>query len=780
MDLAVKFEDFDSSEQFTVQEMDKYDLILGMPWLEKHEPRIDWRGKAIGASRPTVSDRALVSHVPTSVRNWAARKGRQDAVASKEYLGVVDVLDDSTEVVQAGAAPDRAQQSCAGSPRSPPESRPVDETSKVAVPGSACQVGNQGPQTVAQTLTEEEDAERASCVGNSVPHGAVSAPDVAIEISHDVGNEVPRHGRRRRHRRHRKSSLNNIQTGVAPSDSESRVWAPLTRPVEECYHVFDGMTGRPDKAAGIHLEPLPEVSELLNLEEMAVDDFLADLKAGEIAEAMLLKPETTPEELNSSSVLDEDVLKEMKKRREARLGSEVLKNPKDPVYPLVKEFADVVSKDPPSQLPPDRGVRHEIELVPGTKYCVTRQWPLPREQCEVIDAFFAAKAKAGMVRESKSPHSTPTFCVRKPNGKWRLVHAYNKLNNATVPAQTPIPRKDVLLNNMAGCELYNALDLVDGYYQILMREKCDIPLPAVSTPSGMFWEWLVMPRGLSNAPATFNRLVTQLFRLYANIDKCVFASPEIKVLGCFVSNVGVRADPEKVKAVVAWPTPRSQKDLRKWLGLANYLHKYSAGYAGLARPLSELLKKDSDWRWERQHQDAFERIKASLQQAPVLALPGEAKPFSVVCDASDYAIGCALLQNDADGHERVISFQSRQLKAAERNYPVHDMELLAMKYALVKFRVHLLDSRPFVIYTDHASLRTATTSPHLSQRMCPSSRSTTSASSSSQASLTCLPMRCLAGQTMSWPTSPVSRQIFTIGYAWRIGTTSHSRLSRDS
>ncbi|KAG3033766.1 hypothetical protein PC121_g24330 [Phytophthora cactorum] len=176
---------------------------------------------------------------------------------------------------------------------------------------------------------------------------------------------------------------------------------------------------------------------------MAVDDFLADLKAGEIAEVVLLKPETTPEELNFSSVLDEDVLEDMKKRRETRLGSEVLKNPKDPVYPLVKEFADVVSKDPPSQLPPDRGARHEIDL------------------CEVIDAFFAAKAKAGMVRASKSPHSTPTFCVRKPNGKWRLVHAFNKLNNVTVPTQTPIPRKDVLLNNIAGFELYSALDLVD-------------------------------------------------------------------------------------------------------------------------------------------------------------------------------------------------------------------------------------------------------------------------------------------------------------------------------
>ena len=124
-----------------------------------------------------------------------------------------------------------------------------------------------------------------------------------------------------------------------------------------------------------------------------------------------------------------------------------------------------------------------------------------------------------MVWESKSPHSTPTFCVKKPSGKWRIEHAYNKLNAATIPAQTPIPRKDVLQNNMVECTLYYALDLFDGYYQLLMRAR-DIPLTAVSTPSGMLWEWLVMPQGLSNAPATFNRLVTQLFRPhrgYANV-----------------------------------------------------------------------------------------------------------------------------------------------------------------------------------------------------------------------------------------------------------------------
>ena len=95
-----------------------------------------------------------------------------------------------------------------------------------------------------------------------------------------------------------------------------------------------------------------------------------------------------------------------------------------------------------------------------------------------------------MVRESKSLHSSPTFCVKKPNGKWRIVHAYNKPNAATLPAQTSIPRKDVLQNNMIGCTMYNALDLVDGYYQLLMRAS-DVALTAVSTPSGMLWGgWL--------------------------------------------------------------------------------------------------------------------------------------------------------------------------------------------------------------------------------------------------------------------------------------------------
>jgi hypothetical protein len=426
--------------------------------------------------------------------------------------------------------------------------------------------------------------------------------------------------------------------------------------------VVDAITGERKMQL---LTPTPTLSELLELEELSYVEFLEALKAGELEDLVLLRREYESVDLNSSSVMDPDVVEEERvSKRQRRYGAAILKDPSDPYYPLLKEFSDVVSEDPPSVLPPDRGVRHEIDLEPGTKYCTTRQWPLPKEQVDVIDAFFAAKHAAGMVRESKSPHSSPTFCVRKPNGKWRMVHAFNKLNAATIPASTPIPRKDVLQNTMAGYTVFSALDMVDGYSQLLMRES-DIPLTTVSTPSGMLWEWLVMPQGLSNTPATFNRLVTQLFRplrhfaqtyfddifvhshaeagktdvemhlahlrevlmcmrenrLYANINKCIFGAEEIPFLGCFFGKDGVRADPEKIEAISQWPVPTSQRDLHKWLGLANYLHKYSENYAELTWPLTNLLKNDADWSWIAEAQRAFEAIKQSLQSAPILALP---------------------------------------------------------------------------------------------------------------------------------------------------------------
>ncbi|GMF31094.1 unnamed protein product [Phytophthora fragariaefolia] len=185
---------------------------------------------------------------------------------------------------------------------------------------------------------------------------------------------------------------------------------------------------------------------------------------------------------------------------------------------------------------------------------------------------------------------------------------------------------------------------------------------------------------------------------------------------CWVTTSARMASaPEKISAIRSWPTPKNQTELRQWLGLAKYLHKYTKYYAGLIQPMASLLKKDVAWDWRPEHQDAFEAVKKSLASAPVFMLADTPRPFHVVCDASDFAIGCALMQFDVEVRERIVSYQSRQMKPAERNYPVHDKELLALRYALIKFRVYLLGGQTFAVYTNHASLRTAMKSPHLAQ-----------------------------------------------------------------
>ncbi|KAG2759735.1 hypothetical protein PC129_g23404 [Phytophthora cactorum] len=215
----------------------------------------------------------------------------------------------------------------------------------------------------------------------------------------------------------------------------------------------------------------------------------------------------------------------------------------------------------------------------------------------------------------------------------------------------------------------------------------------------MLWEWLVMPQGLKNAPA--NRMMSHVLRLlryfapiyfddiffhcraeeglsavdihlrylrqvfqvmrenkmYANLKKCIFCAPVIPVLGCYVSKSGVRA--EKITSICSWPTPKNPTQLHQWLGLANYLHKYTKNYARLIQSLSSLLKKDATWSWRPGHQVAFDSVKKRLSEAPILILRDNLKPFHVVCDASDFAIGCALIQFDNEGHERVVSYQPR-------------------------------------------------------------------------------------------------------------------------
>ena len=158
-------------------------------------------------------------------------------------------------------------------------------------------------------------------------------------------------------------------------------------------------------------------------------------------------------------------------------------------------------------------------------------------------------------------------------------------------------------------------------------------------------------------------------QLYVNLHKCVIGVPEIHVLGCIVGKHGVRADSEKVKDIKEWQVPRHVKDLRQFLGLANYLNIYIKNYAKRTKPMSDLLKKDAECTWSEAQVDAFNLVKQSLVEALVLALPDADKPFSVVGDASNFAIGSVLMQKDDDGIDRFISYLSRLLRAAGAELP---------------------------------------------------------------------------------------------------------------
>ncbi|KAG3253665.1 hypothetical protein PI124_g1761 [Phytophthora idaei] len=332
-----------------------------------------------------------------------------------------------------------------------------------------------------------------------------------------------------------------------------------------------------------------------------------------------------------------------------------------PFYDVLREHKDVLPDEIPAEFPQDKGIQHGIDLVPGTKYCVTRQWPLPRDQ---------------------SPHNAPTFCVKKPQGGWRIVHAYNKLNDATIPAQTTIPRKDVIIDSMAKSTIYSALDLRDGFYQILMREhskRCVTHLlRSVRDFAPNYLEDVFHSRAVKMHLGMLLGLMRKHKR-YANLKKCIFGASEIPILGCLV-----------------------------------WKNDYVENYAGKVRPLSQLLKKEAEWKWTAECQQAFDAVKQGFTEAPIVVVAGQDRPFHVVCDASNFAVGCALMQPDHEDRDAVVYYQSRQLKPAERNYPVYDKELLAMKYALA---VNLLGSGPFVVYTDNASLRTAVKSPRVPQWM---------------------------------------------------------------
>lgn len=410
--------------------------------------------------------------------------------------------------------------------------------------------------------------------------------------------------------------------------------------------------------------------------------------------------------------------------------------------------------EPPSGPPPDRPVKHTIPLEPNAKIPAQKLYRLSFAETAELKTQLADLLKKKWIRPSTSPFGAPVLFVPKANNRGlRLCVDYRGLNDITTKDRYGMPRIDDLLDQLSRAKVMSKLDLHCGFHQVGVDEL-DIHKTAFRTKFGHY-EFMVMPFGLTSAPATFQRLMNQILQpllfegvlvylddiliysetmeehlellekvfsllkknqLHVARDKCEFARTSISFLGHTIDQEGIHPDPHKIDLIKNWPTPKNQSELRSFLGLANYYRKFVLGFSKLAHPLTRLTGKQVPWTWSKDEQNAFNQLRTKLTSAPVLKCPDPEKPFYIFFDASStVAVGAVLSQLDEQQNLHPVAFESRKLTSAEANYPVHEIECAAFVHALRSWR-HYLDAARFYVFTDNSSLRSIHTNENLSSR----------------------------------------------------------------
>jgi hypothetical protein len=358
------------------------------------------------------------------------------------------------------------------------------------------------------------------------------------------------------------------------------------------------------------------------------------------------------------------------------------------------------------------------------------------QELEELKKQLADMLSKGLIHPSASPWGSPVLFVDKRDGTIRLCVDYRKLNEVTIKNKYPLPKIEDLFDQLNGAKVFSKIDLRTGYHQLKVQES-DIPKTAFTTRYGLF-EYTIMSFGLTNAPAYFMNLMNKVFmkfldkfvvvfiddilvyskteeehaehlrlvlgtlrehQLYAKFSKCEFWLKEVGFLGHVLSAGGVSIDPSKITSIMERKAPTNPTEVRAFLGLAGYYRKFVEGFSSIARPLTQLLKKDKKFEWTEKCEQSFQELKKRLVSAPILTMPDITKSFDVYCDASKLGLGSVLMQ---DG--KVIAYLSRQLRPHEMNYPTHDLELAAVVHALKTWRHYLMGNR-CEVYTDHKSLK---------------------------------------------------------------------------